>query len=181
VTSCPPPSCPCPPWRPVRPTTPWRSGWPRCWGPPRAGSPTRSAGTRGPASRRSHPPPPSPWWARRCPWPCCCPHRPHPPAICSSSVMLLRSGSPARPNSCWVMVIFSRASSESMGTTATLTAWPGANSAALAQTAHTASRTQPPSLDTPPLPNPDGEFQCEPREAPAWSCSHPAPTSCSVL
>lgn len=34
-------------------------------------------------------------------------------AICSSSVILLRSGSPGRPNSCWLMVIFSRASSES--------------------------------------------------------------------
>lgn len=34
-------------------------------------------------------------------------------AICSSSVMLLRSGSPGRPNSCWPMVIFSSASSES--------------------------------------------------------------------
>uniref|UniRef100_A0A8C6IZF7 Uncharacterized protein n=1 Tax=Melopsittacus undulatus TaxID=13146 RepID=A0A8C6IZF7_MELUD len=111
LTSSRPPSCPCSPWRPARPASPWRCGWPRCWGPRRAGSPARSAGTRGPASRHSHPPP-------RCPWLCCCPLLLPPPgqtlferesgAICSSSVMLLRSGSPARkassesaqPNSC---------------------------------------------------------------------------------
>lgn len=34
-------------------------------------------------------------------------------AICSSSVILLKSGRPVWPNSCWLMVIFSRASSES--------------------------------------------------------------------
>uniref|UniRef100_A0A493T7R1 Uncharacterized protein n=1 Tax=Anas platyrhynchos platyrhynchos TaxID=8840 RepID=A0A493T7R1_ANAPP len=124
VTSGPPPSSPCRPWRPARPASPWRCGSPRCWGPRPGGSPGRSAGTRGPASRRSRPPP-----AGRCPWPR---RRPPPPprpartlrdegAICSSSVMLLRSGSPARPNSCWVMVIFSRASSESAHTKPRLT------------------------------------------------------------
>uniref|UniRef100_A0A669QI80 Uncharacterized protein n=1 Tax=Phasianus colchicus TaxID=9054 RepID=A0A669QI80_PHACC len=117
LTSCPPPSCPCPPWRPAKPASPWRCGWPHCWGRRPAGSPAHSAGTRGPASHRSHPPPAG----RQCPWLCCCPPQLPPPvrtlqespklAICSSSVMLLRSGSPARPNSCWVMVIFSRASS----------------------------------------------------------------------
>uniref|UniRef100_A0A8B9M855 Uncharacterized protein n=1 Tax=Accipiter nisus TaxID=211598 RepID=A0A8B9M855_9AVES len=81
LISSPPPFCPCSPWRPARPGSPWHCGWPRCWGPHLAGSPTRSAKTRGPASHRNH----------------------LPPAICSSSVMLLRS----------VIVIFSRASSES--------------------------------------------------------------------
>uniref|UniRef100_A0A8B9J009 Uncharacterized protein n=1 Tax=Amazona collaria TaxID=241587 RepID=A0A8B9J009_9PSIT len=110
LTSSRPPSCPCSPWRPARPASPWRCGWPRCWGPRPAGSPARSAGTRGPASRRSHPPP----RVRRCPWLCCCPlllplpgqtlsKERHGGAICSSSVMLLRS----------VIVIFSKASSES--------------------------------------------------------------------
>uniref|UniRef100_A0A672UN52 Uncharacterized protein n=1 Tax=Strigops habroptila TaxID=2489341 RepID=A0A672UN52_STRHB len=108
LTSSLPPSCPCSPWRPARPASPWRCGWPRCWGPRLAGSPAHSAGTQGPASRRSHPPP----WVRRCPWLCCCPLLLPPPGqtlaeerdtICSSSVMLLRS----------VIVIFSKASSES--------------------------------------------------------------------
>uniref|UniRef100_A0A8B9BVQ6 Uncharacterized protein n=1 Tax=Anser brachyrhynchus TaxID=132585 RepID=A0A8B9BVQ6_9AVES len=108
VTSGPPPSSPCRPWRPARPASPWRCGWPRCWGPRPAGSPGRSAGTRGPASRRSRPPPAGGGRAAR--------GGRHPRAICSSSVMLLRSGSPARPNSCCVIVIFSRASSESAGT-----------------------------------------------------------------
>uniref|UniRef100_A0A8C3GF62 Uncharacterized protein n=1 Tax=Cairina moschata TaxID=8855 RepID=A0A8C3GF62_CAIMO len=108
VTSGPPPSSPCRPWRPARPASPWRCGSPRCWGPRPAGSPGRSAGTRGPASRRSRPPPAGRRRAGSAGG-----AAPGGRAICSSSVMLLRSGSPARPNSCWVMVIFSSASSES--------------------------------------------------------------------
>uniref|UniRef100_A0A670JMI9 Uncharacterized protein n=1 Tax=Podarcis muralis TaxID=64176 RepID=A0A670JMI9_PODMU len=86
-----------PPTRPARPGSPWRCEWPRCWGRLPAGSPGRSAGTRGLASHRSRPLPGN----KTC------------TAICSSSVMVLRSGRPARPNSCWPMVILSRASSES--------------------------------------------------------------------
>uniref|UniRef100_A0A8C3FQ90 Uncharacterized protein n=1 Tax=Chrysemys picta bellii TaxID=8478 RepID=A0A8C3FQ90_CHRPI len=86
ITSSPLPFCPCSPWRPARPRNPWRCGWPRCWGRRQAGFQARSVGTLDPASR----------------------------PICSSSVMLLRSGRPALPNSCWVIVIFNKASSESM-------------------------------------------------------------------
>uniref|UniRef100_A0A8C4YL78 Uncharacterized protein n=1 Tax=Gopherus evgoodei TaxID=1825980 RepID=A0A8C4YL78_9SAUR len=86
ITSSPLPFCLCSPWTPARPRNPWRCGWPRCWGRRQAGFQARSVGTPDPAS--------------------------HP--ICSSSVMLLRSGKPALPNSCWVIVIFNKASSESM-------------------------------------------------------------------
>uniref|UniRef100_A0A8D0FPL2 Uncharacterized protein n=1 Tax=Strix occidentalis caurina TaxID=311401 RepID=A0A8D0FPL2_STROC len=101
-----PPSCPCSPWRPARPASPWRCGWPRCWGPRPAGSPARSAGTRGPASRRSRLPPAgreeeeagrgwgSPSSSRRERGPLPAGPNPTLAAICSSSVMLLRSGSP---------------------------------------------------------------------------------------
>uniref|UniRef100_A0A8C9MWA3 Uncharacterized protein n=1 Tax=Serinus canaria TaxID=9135 RepID=A0A8C9MWA3_SERCA len=51
-----------------RPGSPWRCGWPRCWDPRPAGSPGRSAGTRGPASRRSRPPPAGTGTAGRAGW-----------------------------------------------------------------------------------------------------------------
>uniref|UniRef100_A0A8C3SMU6 Uncharacterized protein n=1 Tax=Chelydra serpentina TaxID=8475 RepID=A0A8C3SMU6_CHESE len=107
--------CPCSPWRPARPRNPWRCGWPRCWGRRQAGFQARSVGTPDPASRHNHLLPAHP---------CRESHSPlpieedmlgsnTPPSICSSSVMLLRSGRPALPNSCWVIVIFNKASSES--------------------------------------------------------------------
>uniref|UniRef100_A0A674GAZ2 Uncharacterized protein n=1 Tax=Taeniopygia guttata TaxID=59729 RepID=A0A674GAZ2_TAEGU len=101
---------------PARPASPWRCGWPRCWGPRRAGSPGRSAGTRGPASRRSRPPPAGVGsfrgvWGHFVGF-----------GVCSGGLGSflgdlgsLRSGSPARPNSGCPMVIFSSASSDSAG------------------------------------------------------------------
>uniref|UniRef100_A0A8C9M3R2 Uncharacterized protein n=1 Tax=Panthera tigris altaica TaxID=74533 RepID=A0A8C9M3R2_PANTA len=94
LISCPPPSClschPC--------------------------SPGHSEGTRGPASH--HNPPPPEKGRGMCPWlnwhqcrlilPGQTLRKRGQCAICSSSVILLRSGSPVRPNSCWLMVIFSR-------------------------------------------------------------------------
>uniref|UniRef100_A0A8C3PHB3 Uncharacterized protein n=1 Tax=Calidris pygmaea TaxID=425635 RepID=A0A8C3PHB3_9CHAR len=102
LISSPPPFCPCSPWRPARPASPWRCGWPRCWGPPPAGSPARSAGTRGPASRRSRLPPEGRGRGVGgrgcgCPWRCCCPPLPPPPGQTLSGES--------------VIVIFSRASS----------------------------------------------------------------------
>uniref|UniRef100_A0A2I3TEJ6 Uncharacterized protein n=1 Tax=Pan troglodytes TaxID=9598 RepID=A0A2I3TEJ6_PANTR len=94
--------------------------WLHCWDPHLGGSLGHSEGTQGPASRRNHPPP---WLAQMFPWlswhQCLLILPGQTLDICmaqtifSSSVILLRSGSPVWPNSCWLMVIFSRASSES--------------------------------------------------------------------
>uniref|UniRef100_A0A3B3SRB1 Uncharacterized protein n=1 Tax=Paramormyrops kingsleyae TaxID=1676925 RepID=A0A3B3SRB1_9TELE len=100
----------------ARPGTPWHCGWPRCWGPHPADSPTRSEGTRGPASHHSHPPPEDDETGRT-------PrhrekigvvklNKKNCTAICSSSVMLLKSGSTAAPDSGWDTDIFSRPSPE---------------------------------------------------------------------
>ncbi|KAL4828497.1 hypothetical protein H8958_013179 [Nasalis larvatus] len=87
LTSCLPLSCPsCRPWWPGRP----------------GGSLGHSEGTRGPASRRNHPPPMCPWLS----WHQCLLIPPG--QTLRKRVILLRSGSPVRPNSCWLMVIFSR-------------------------------------------------------------------------
>uniref|UniRef100_A0A2I3TJK4 Uncharacterized protein n=2 Tax=Pan TaxID=9596 RepID=A0A2I3TJK4_PANTR len=97
LTSCLPPSCPsCRPWWPGRPGS----------------SLGHSEGTRGPASRRNHPPPGwvSPWLLS---WHQCLLIPPgqtlrkrgqsgHLHGI--SNLLFLRS--PVRPNSCWLMVIF---------------------------------------------------------------------------
>lgn len=84
-------------------------------------------------------------------------------AICSSSVILLKSGRPVWPNSCWLMVIFSRASSES----AKRKRWQGR--------ADGMSHTGPPtnwflSCQTPPMPTPVSTASTE----------HPWPQDCRL-
>uniref|UniRef100_A0A5F9CYR8 Uncharacterized protein n=1 Tax=Oryctolagus cuniculus TaxID=9986 RepID=A0A5F9CYR8_RABIT len=167
LTSCPPPSClSCHPWWPGRPGSPWHFEWLRCWDPHQEGSLEHSEGTRGPASRRNHPPPEkkgrrSPWLAPMCPWlswhrclltlPGQTLRTREQPAICSSSVMLLRSGSPERLNSCWLMVIFSRASSESRQGRAPAVGIPAsAAEAAAARRASSSCRCRCSSIETRP-------------------------------
>uniref|UniRef100_A0A7M4EN04 Uncharacterized protein n=1 Tax=Crocodylus porosus TaxID=8502 RepID=A0A7M4EN04_CROPO len=165
VTSSPPLFCPCSPLRPERPGSPWHCGWPRCWGQHRAGSPAHSEGTQGPASRRNQP---KPWLAGKC-----CSFETGSQlggAICSSSVMLLRSGSPARPNSCCVMVIFSRASSLPSPPAAVIPA--SAADAAAALRASSSCRCLCSSMDT-RRPAPDRHWdplqtQNHWRPGPAW-------------
>uniref|UniRef100_A0A663DNI6 Uncharacterized protein n=1 Tax=Aquila chrysaetos chrysaetos TaxID=223781 RepID=A0A663DNI6_AQUCH len=69
------------------------------WGPRLAGSPTRSAKTRGPASRRNRLPP-----VRRYPWLCCCPLLLPPPGQ-------TLSGSPAREHPACPCLLYSLPSS----------------------------------------------------------------------
>nr|AAC05749.1 putative peroxisome microbody protein 175.1 [Homo sapiens] len=119
LTSCLPPSCPsCHPWWPGRPGSPQRFKWLHCWDPHLGGSPGHSEGTQDPASRRNHPPP---WLAGKCPWLSwhqCLLIPPGQTLLLQghlhdiSNPLFLRSGSPVWPNSCWLMVIFSRTSSE---------------------------------------------------------------------
>uniref|UniRef100_A0A671G9B3 Uncharacterized protein n=1 Tax=Rhinolophus ferrumequinum TaxID=59479 RepID=A0A671G9B3_RHIFE len=113
LISSPPPSYPsCHPWWPGRPGSPWHFEWLHCWDPRLEGSPGRSEGIRG-ASKR-----PSPWRAQMCPWLSWHQCRLTLPGRTlrrrGQSVILLRSGSPGRPNSCWLMVIFSKAPSPSV-------------------------------------------------------------------
>uniref|UniRef100_A0A8C9B2V2 Uncharacterized protein n=1 Tax=Phocoena sinus TaxID=42100 RepID=A0A8C9B2V2_PHOSS len=99
LTSCPPPSCPsCHPWWPGKPGSPWHFEWPHCWDPHLEGSPGHSEGTRGPASHHNHPPPEKGL----------CQLRAEMGAHLTGGGGHLWSGSPVRPNSCWLMVIFSR-------------------------------------------------------------------------
>uniref|UniRef100_A0A8C8SY62 Uncharacterized protein n=1 Tax=Pelusios castaneus TaxID=367368 RepID=A0A8C8SY62_9SAUR len=102
IISSPLPFCLCSPWRPERPRSPWH-----CFQ-------VHSVETLDPASRHNHLLP-APHVDRIIPHSISmCWDLTGRQAICSSSVMLLRSGSPALPNSCWVIVIFNKASSESM-------------------------------------------------------------------
>uniref|UniRef100_F6VCY1 Uncharacterized protein n=1 Tax=Callithrix jacchus TaxID=9483 RepID=F6VCY1_CALJA len=114
LTSCLPLSCPsCRPWWPGRPGSPLHFEWLHCWDPHLGGSLEHSEGTRGPASHRNHPPPLSPWLAQMCPWLSW-----HQCLLIPPDQTLRKRGQsghlhgisnlPVRPNSCWLMVIFSR-------------------------------------------------------------------------